>query len=272
MRVLSLFLLFATFFAVGLGEFVYQDESGRNHSHPLVDGKPITVNRVLKPLSNGALFSAGLPPRSPRFVLDAHAKRKASPVQVAPRQVISQVPPPPLPSPDQPLRIVVSDAFGVPMGFVDTNLNTAHCFQITSYVDIAATFYLPTPDGSGYYDILVQNQAYPYIGIATGNLGTGYGQTSPSYGFVTPVSGSDYPYSYNDNIFNHAGESTIWQIDPVTLDLSAFWQSAEGDRIPLTIFHDFTTGSLDLTVGLDYFYMRYGEPVESVGFTLAPIV
>ncbi|KZT32966.1 hypothetical protein SISSUDRAFT_457459 [Sistotremastrum suecicum HHB10207 ss-3] len=58
---------------------VYMDEDGVLWSHPVMDGKAVTTNHTLKPLSNRALLAAGLPPRSPKFVRDAVAKRVPTP-------------------------------------------------------------------------------------------------------------------------------------------------------------------------------------------------
>ncbi|KZT31455.1 hypothetical protein SISSUDRAFT_1038425 [Sistotremastrum suecicum HHB10207 ss-3] len=264
----SLFI-FAVFFASVFADLVFEDGFGRPHSHPLVNGEFVaTAKRVSRPLTNRELLAAGLPPRSPKFLQDAVVKRvasaRASPVaygaELAPRQVPS-VTPPEIPSVG---LITVKNTANVPLGFVSSDLTDNGTFEISSGVTSSAFFDFPIQ--SGFVDIAVEDQAYPYIGIAIGGRGDTFGPGNAAYGFLAPVSKSSQEAS--GNTIGTPGESTIWQIDPFSLGLSAFFRAPGGD-VPLTIVNDLTSGDLLLVGDVTAFQQAFPrESIQVVTFTL----
>ncbi|KZS95756.1 hypothetical protein SISNIDRAFT_325611 [Sistotremastrum niveocremeum HHB9708] len=261
MQVLLLVALLASSVFALIPNPVYEDEFGTQYSHPLIDGKVLSFISDIKPLSNRDLLAAGLRPRSPKFVQDAVAKRVPTPVDFAARELPSQLP---IPS---SAHIIVKNAGGATLGFIARGLTIFDTFPITQDISQAAVF-TPSANNNGFYDLAVASEPSPFIGIVTGVAGDNFESASPSYGFMSPVPESSNPNS--NNPFDSPGESQIWQINPVTLSVTAQWRNGGTDS-PLTIFHDISFGDLDFAGDLGAFSDAFGDTVEPVTLTLVVV-
>ncbi|KZS95764.1 hypothetical protein SISNIDRAFT_464099 [Sistotremastrum niveocremeum HHB9708] len=285
MRIFGFLLLSGAVFSGVLGGWVNVEKRSTAGAG---DGKSISdaEKPLLKPLSNAVLLAAGLRPRAPKFVQEAVARRRPSAVEMAPRQIVTTTPI------SGTGHIVINGAGGAPIGFVGP-ISSYNIYQLTQDPSQATTVIIFNLfSTSGYID-LISDSGGPstFVGIATpfsdGNFNTG----SSEYGYMSPVSESYLPNSINPRA--EAGESTIWQIDPITLALTASWhdpstqntyptsfhhrssilfltRSYEIDTEPLTIFY--SRGNLLFTGDLQKFEQVYKQPYTQVTLSFAPTI
>ncbi|KZS94001.1 hypothetical protein SISNIDRAFT_484960 [Sistotremastrum niveocremeum HHB9708] len=263
MRLSSVFLVFAVVASAGLGKRIYKDGSSRHSSPSLSDDKAAAGYQQIKPLSNAALLAAGLPPRSPKFLQDGIFKRQASRVELAPRQAVSMTP---LALPFM-AHMVVKDMNGLALGFISQTLNGYYQFKFITDITKAAIFTVSST--TGFVDIAVAGQALPFIGIGLGpgSKGNRFGPGNAAWGYITIVPSSWYEVAGD---FVGSGESTIWQIDPWTLSVTAQWRNF-AVSVPLIIFTEGIAG-LSLTADLQAYSAAFPtQTVQPVALSLLPI-
>ncbi|KZT32963.1 hypothetical protein SISSUDRAFT_1066529 [Sistotremastrum suecicum HHB10207 ss-3] len=260
MRIFGFILLSGAVFSSVLGGWVNLEKRATAGDGNSISGaeKPL-----LKPLSNAVLLSAGLRPRAPKFLQRAVAKRRPSPVEMAPRQIVTTTPI------AGSGMIIVNGAGGVPIGFVGPVSSDSVYTLTTDPTQALKVLIFNLFSTSGFIDLIAENDGpSAYVGITTpfsGDFTTG----SAQYGYMSPVSESYLPNIVNPRA--EAGESTIWAIDPITLALTASWHDPNTQTSdPLTVFYD--SGNLMFTGDFMTYEMTYNnEIVEEVTLTFAPI-